>query len=204
MIRKWRDSIRLKISNYIIIDNFFPDKICTELREKSLNAKEYTKKYWDYKALDFDNGDSESLQDISNKYVVPKIPLAEKYLRSWSFIYDNVARGVLPHADASFINVNIWVTPDKCVENHNKNGLIIYRKNDPKEWSYSHYQHSISETESYIKRYDSLKTSKYDRIPYKYNRAIIFKGRAFHSTDNVHMKHGEENRRVNYTFLYEY
>ena len=201
MIRKWRDSIRLKISNYIIIDNFFPDKICTELREKSLNAKEYTKKYWDYKALDFDNGDSESLQDISNKYVVPKIPLAEKYLRSWSFVYDNVARGVGVHADPSFINVNIWITPDECVEDFNKNGLRIYRKPSPITWDKlpeDYDGHHSSEIKSYLKH------SKYDRIPYKYNRAIIFKGNTFHSTDNVHMKHGEENRRVNYTFLYEY
>ena len=201
MIRKWRDSIRLKISNYIIIDNFFPDKICTELREKSLNAKEYTKKYWDYKALDFDNGDSESLQDISNKYVVPKIPLAEKYLRSWSFVYDNVARGVGVHADPSFINVNIWITPDECVEDFNKNGLRIYRKPSPITWDklpQDYDGHHSSEIKSYLKH------SKYDRIPYKYNRAIIFKGNTFHSTDNVHMKHGEENRRVNYTFLYEY
>ena len=201
MIRKWRDSIRLKIRNYIIIDDFFPDEICTELREKSLNAKEYTQKYLDYKDLDFDNDNSESLQDISNKYVVPKIPLAEKYLRSWSFVYDNVARGVLPHSDPSFINVNIWVTPDECVEDFNKNGLRIYRKPSPITWDklpQDYDGHHSSEIKSYLKH------SKYDRIPYKYNRAIIFKGRAFHSTDNVHMKHGEENRRVNYTFLYEY
>ena len=201
MIRKWRDSIRLKINNYIIIDDFFPDEICTELREKSLNAKEYTQKYWDYKALDFDNDNSESLQDISNKYVVPKIPLAEKYLRSWSFVYDNVARGVLPHSDPSFINVNIWVTPDECVEDFNKNGLRIYRKPSPITWDKlpeDYDGHHSSEIKSYLKH------SKYDRIPYKYNRAIIFKGNTFHSTDNVHMKHGEENRRVNYTFLYEY
>ena len=201
MIRKWRDSIRLKINNYIIIDDFFPDEICTELREKSLNAKEYTQKYWDYKALDFDNDNSESLQDISNKYVVPKIPLAEKYLRSWSFVYDNVARGVLPHSDPSFINVNIWVTPDECVEDFNKNGLRIYRKPSPITWDklpQDYDGHHSSEIKSYLKH------SKYDRIPYKYNRAIIFKGNTFHSTDNVHMKHGEENRRVNYTFLYEY
>ena len=202
MIRKWRDSIRLKIRNYIIIDDFFPDEICTELREKSLNAKEYTQKYWDYKALDFDNDNSESLQDISNKYVVPKIPLAEKYLRSWSFVYDNVARGVPPHADPSFININLWVTPDECVQDHNKNGLRIYKKKAPKEWTREDY--NGDNIKSYLKMKSYLKDSKYDRIPYKYNRAIIFKGNTFHSTDNVHMKHGEENRRVNYTFLYEY
>ena len=72
-MNKYIDLIRLKINNYIIIDDFFPDEICTELREKSLNAKEYTQKYWDYKALDFDCPNRESLTHISEKYIVPKI-----------------------------------------------------------------------------------------------------------------------------------
>ena len=63
------DLLRLKINNYIIIDNFFPDDICTELREKSLNAKEYNDKYWDYQSLDFDDiPTNPSLKYISDKY----------------------------------------------------------------------------------------------------------------------------------------
>ncbi len=201
MIRKWRDSIRLKINNYIIIDNFFPDEICKELREKTINSKEYDGKYWDYKSLDFDHPDrpTRSLKHISDKYVVPKISLAraEKYHRSWSFVYNNVARGCADHADPSFINVNIWVTPDECVEDHNKNGLKIYKKKSPKEWDWQQYNDDQLLIE------DFLKGSKYDIIPYKCNRAIIFRGNTFHSTDKVHMKQGQENRRVNYTFLYE-
>ena len=192
------DRLRLNLNNYLIIDNFFPDEICKELREKTLNSKKYNKEYWDYKALDFDNAsvESKSLKDISDKYVVPKISLAEKYLRSWSFVYNNISRGVLPHADPSFINVNIWVTPDECVYDHAKNGLVIYKKKAPKEWNHYQYNADLNLIETY------LKNSKYDRIPYKYNRAIIFRGNTFHSTDSVYMKPGDENRRVNYTFLY--
>ena len=101
-----------------------------------------------------------------------------------------------PHADPSFINVNIWVTPDKCVYDHAKNGLVIYKKKAPKEWNHYQYNADLNLIETY------LKNSKYDRIPYKYNRAIIFRGNTFHSTDSVYMKPGDENRRVNYTFLY--
>ena len=192
------DRLRLNLNNYLIIDTFFPDELCKELREKTLNSKKYNKEYWDYKALDFDNAsvESKSLKDISDKYVVPKISLAEKYLRSWSFVYNNVSRGVQPHADPSFINVNIWVTPDECVYDHAKNGLVIYKKKAPKEWNHYQYNADLNLIETY------LKNSKYDRIPYKYNRAIIFKGNTFHSTDSVYMKPGDENRRVNYTFLY--
>ena len=197
-MNKYIDLLRLKINNYIVIDDFFPDGMCTYLRDKTLNSEYYDNTFMGgYKALDFDNDNSESLQDISNKYVVPKIPLAEKYLRSWSFVYDNVARGICPHADPSFINVNIWVTPDECVYDHNKNGLILYRKKCPKDWDWETYNRDLNLIE------DFLKGSKYDRIPYKCNRAVIFRGETFHSTDSVYMKPGPENKRVNYTFLYD-
>ena len=41
------DRLRLNLNNYLIIDNFFPDEICKELREKTLNSKKYNKEYWD-------------------------------------------------------------------------------------------------------------------------------------------------------------
>ena len=49
---------------------------------------------------------------------------------------------------------------------------------------------------------DYLKNSEYATIPYRYNRAVIFKSHNFHTTDNVHMKSGHKNRRISYTFLY--
>jgi len=192
------DLLRLKINNYIIIDNFFPDDICTELREKSLNAKEYNDKYWDYQSLDFDDiPTNPSLKYISDKYITPKVSLAKNYYRAWTFVYDNVALGVFPHADPSFININVWVTPDECVYDHNKNGLKIYKKKAPKEWTWAEYNRDSNLINGY------LKDSKYDRVLYKYNRAVIFRGNTFHSTDSVHMKPGHENKRVNYTFLYQ-
>ena len=112
------------------------------------------------------------------------------------FLYNNVARGVMAHADPSYINVNIWVTPDECVADHNKNGLKLFNKKAPKEWTHSEYNSETSKIETY------LKGSKYDKIPYRYNRAVIFRGNTFHETDHVHMKEGDENKRVNYTFLY--
>jgi hypothetical protein len=200
-MNKYIDLLRLKIKGYIIIDDFFPDEICKELRENCINSKEYDIEFWDYNGIDYDNSPnpSRSLRHISDKYVVPKISLAraEKYHRSWSFVYDNVARGVGAHADPSFINVNIWVTPDECVHDHNKNGLRIYKKKSPKAWSWTQYNGSPLLIEDY------LRGTKCDTIPYKYNRAVIFRGNTFHATDNVHMKPGLENKRVNYTFLYK-
>ena len=102
----------------------------------------------------------------------------------------------MPHADPSFINVNIWMTPDECVQDHDKNGLVIYRRKALESWDWIDYNGNKNNIGVF------LKDSKYDIIPYKYNRAIIFRCNTFHSTNSVHMKNGDQNRRVNYTFLY--
>ncbi len=193
------DRLRLKINNYIIIDDFFPDEICTELRNRILYKDKINTHYWDYKAVDFDNPlyGKDSLKEISDKYISPKVSLARNYNRAWSFVYDNVARGVGIHADPSFININVWVTPDECVQDHNKNGLILWKEVNARNMTWEQYNSDRTFISNYVKG------KKYDRIPYKYNRAIIFRGHTFHKTDNVHMKQGHENKRVNYTFLYD-
>ena len=65
LMNKYIDLLRLKIKGYIIIDDFFPDEICTELREKIYNAEKYNCKYWDYKDLIFDVEGEESIKYIS-------------------------------------------------------------------------------------------------------------------------------------------
>ena len=191
------DVIRLRINNYIIIDDFFPDGLADQLRLLALNFNK-DDVYYDYASVNFEDG-RKSLGNICEQYVVPKVSLAKmsSYIRSWAFVYDNVSRGVLPHADDSFINVNVWITPDECVADHNKNGLKIYKKECPKEINWEVYN-----TDNYwIKEF--LKDSTYDTIPYKYNRAVVFRGNTFHSTDNVYMKPGDENKRINYTFMFK-
>ena len=205
-MNKYIDLLKLKIKGYLVVDDFFPKEICTKMRYDALNHYEYMpmKKtyttYWNYRYKDFDNCDyNDSLKDIADTYVASKISLvdASTYKRSWSFLYDNEGDGVGAHADPSYINVNIWVTPDECVEDHNKNGLKLYHRKAPKEWTWDQYNRDLS----LIKEF--LMGSKYDIIPYKCNRAIIFEGNTFHTTDNVHMKPGHINKRINYTFLYD-
>lgn len=204
------DLWRLRIDHYLIIDNFFPDNVCKHLRNLSMELTSrqtlYDMEHRDYKSVDFDSMGTFnswtglSLKEIVDKYVNPKIRVRGKssYQRGWSFVYNNVARGVLVHTDPSFLNINLWVTPDESVEDHTKNGLIIYQKrySHSSDIDYSPGEPSNDFVDSF------LEDAKCAIIPYKYNRAVIFRGDTFHSTDHVHMKPGDENKRVSYTFLY--
>ena len=190
------ETLQLKFNQYFVIDDIFPEEVCQNLRDIAVDksAAVRTNQYFGYYGQDY----IERMKDVSD-LIESKISLAKSktYKRSWSFVCENVSRGVFPHADPSFINVNIWVTPDECVEDHNKNGLRIYRKNAESNMDWNTYNRNHAFIQNYLRK------AKYDIIPYRCNRAVVFRGHTFHSTDQVHMKPGDENRRVNYTFLYD-
>ena len=218
MMHVWKkliDLLGLKLKGYLIIDNFFPDEICDHLRSVALNNKQVDFHWNGYVARDFDKGtatnvgrimvdnselgpigihEGDSLKEIADRYVFSKVSFIRKesYIRSWSFLYDNKADGVGPHIDpGSYYTINTWVTPDQCVEDKSKNGLRIYRK-----------KYDKINFGGIVNR-ESMKGVKYDVIPYRYNRCVIFRGNTIHETDYVSMKTGHKNKRISYTFLYD-
>jgi len=198
LIKFWQKA-QLKIRGYIVIDNFFSEDITSYLRTLALSEKDVNHYFSDgYKAADYypdsKNMPSKFIDFIKNKVAVLK---NKKYQRSWSFLYNSICRGVNVHADPSTYNVNVWVTPDHCVGNKNKNGILLFKKMATSFLSWEQYNRDGDFIDEYIKG------SKYDRIKYKFNRAVIFPGKMFHTTDSVHMKPGHNNKRINYTFLFD-
>jgi hypothetical protein len=192
--------IKFKSTGIIIIDNFLSEETCNNLRNFALNPTfGYHDIYNGYTAVNFDRftGDLSQI-DVVNEFK-DKIKFLEniKYIRSWCFCYNNKSRGVLPHADPSYININVWVTPNECINNPDKNGLKIYHKIRDKNTPHSAYNRDID----YIN--NEILNSKYTVIPYKYQRATIFLGSMYHETMGVDMKDGKDNKRVSYTYLFD-
>ena len=94
--------------------------------------------------------------------------------------------------------MNLWVLPNECVVDE-KNGLIIYDIKPPLSWTYEEYNSSTE----LIRKYLDYTKSKKTIIPYSCNRLLIFNSKYFHETNNVSMKDGPMNRRVNYTFMFK-
>ena len=185
-------NLLFKLRGYVVIDNFLREDVCEYFQNYMLECDNFNHIYADYKAVDIIDI-PQLTEDFSNIFIFKN----KKFLRSWSFIYENIARGVLPHADPANINVNVWVTPDHCILDKEKNGLSIWTTEAPKEWSWHEYNADNKKIE------DFLKNKKFINVKYKYNRAIIFKSKYFHSTSEVSTKDGHENKRINYTFLFE-
>ena len=185
----------------LVIDNFFPEKICEDLRKFALfPPKQHHDLYGEYKAMNFDIYPPEfSLKKLVDECVLPKLNFLENitYDRSWCFVYDNKSNGVPAHADPSFVNLNVWLTPNESVNDFKKNGLKLYHKIVDDNVSYHDYN---SKSSKFTK--EQIKNSQFTIVPYKYNRAVLFLGKMFHETMGVDMKDGHNNRRVSYTFLF--
>jgi len=180
----------------VVVDNFFKDYVCEYLRLRMLTSTFFHAKYKDYQAIDYTIEDSitnEISLEVKNTYKL------KKFKRAWSFIYNNTAEGTEFHADPSFININIWVTPNKSISNFNKNGLIICNKRPPSDWTRDYWN---ADKNNCIDNFLNDNTTKYIKIPYRYNRAIFFNGALFHRTNGVETKPGIEHRRVSYTMLF--
>ncbi len=196
--RDWNDSLnKLKDNGVVILDDFFNKDMCEKLHKRMADEKNFHDDYGTYQAMDY------TIEDDLTKLIVEDLheacpELLSNFERAWSFIYNNKSKGVDVHADPSSYNINVWVTPDESVKDIYKNGLNIYNVEIPKDSSW----------EKYNKDHDWLRELIYKkphviyRVPYKYNRAIIFNASLPHDTDDVSMKPGQKNKRVSYTMLY--
>jgi hypothetical protein len=180
----------------VVVDDFFKDFVCEYLRLRMLTSTFFDKQYKDDQAIDYNSEDSIT-KEISSK--VESTYKLKKFNRAWSFLYNNVARGTEFHADPSFININIWVTPNRSINNFNKNGLIICNKRPPSDWTRDNWN---GNKDNCIDNFLNENSTKYIKIPYRYNRAIFFNGALFHRTNGVETKPGMEHRRVSYTMLF--
>lgn len=94
--------------------------------------------------------------------------------------------------------MNFWITPDECNLDKESGGIVVYDVPAPDSWSFHDYN---AESEK-MKQFLEAHGSKYVRVPYKENRAVLFDSTYFHATDELKFKDGYENRRINCTLLY--
>ena len=175
-----------------IVDNFFHKEIASKLHASAVKQKRLNKSFNGYDAIDY-------LEDFNTDEFENKFPelIGTKLTRSWGFIYQNNVEGVPPHADPADLTLNVWLTPNECIHDKEKNGMKIWLIKPPPEWSFISYNSNTEKIKNYIG------TEKPLDIPYKFNRAILFDSKYFHATSGVSMKEGKLNRRVSFTFLFD-
>ena len=148
----------IKDDRYFIEDNLFLPEVIDELREFALTTDVKDDSYNGYHSINFtrDSFPLDLLKDIVTS-LKSKYKFLGEFSRGWAFVHDNNANGVTPHADPAKINVNLWVTRNECVSDFQKNGLIIYDKKRPDDWSYDQYNRDADGITKYLKEINAKK-----------------------------------------------
>lgn len=116
----------------------------------------------------------------------------------WAFVYDAKLPGTDIHGDDADFSLNLWITPDSANLDPDRGGLVVWDKTAPSDWSYNDYNSGGERVKQFLR--DENAESK--TIPYRANRAVLFKGHLFHRTDEFTFAPGFANRRRSLTFLF--
>ena len=196
-----RDSIFSKGS--AVIDNFFDVEFALTLRDKILNNYKDAKpsnRYPDYILKDADEKVFPSIQ-IANDLYEHIQELKDTYSRSWVGVFENKGNGTSYHYDwESLVTLNIWLTPNECVQDFSKNGLLIFPIQVPQE--VREEENPLVSQAQFVEEFMGLhKHVEPIEIKYNFNRAV-FQTSLLHATNGVSMKDGEDNKRVSMTILF--
>jgi tetratricopeptide (TPR) repeat protein len=116
----------------------------------------------------------------------------------WAFEYDAQLPGTDIHGDDADFSLNLWITPDSANLDPSTGGLVVWDKTAPSDWSFDDYNSGGERVRQYLR--DTNAESRI--IPYRENRAVLFKGHLFHRTDDFTFAPGFVNRRRSVTLLF--
>ena len=118
--------------------------------------------------------------------------------QAWAFKGLRAQSAVDVHADDATVSVNFWVTPTEANLAPERGGLVVCRAPPPDDWEIKDYDADRERIVTFLeqKAVDSLV------VPYRQNRAVLFRSRLFHHSDRPEFASSYENHRINLTLLY--
>ena len=128
----------------------------------------------------------------------PEILGGQPLSQAWAFKGLQAQAAVDVHADDAAVSVNFWVTPTEANLDPGHGGLVVCLSPPPEDWEIKDYDADQERIVTFLKQRaaDSL------IVPYRQNRAVLFRSRLFHHSDRPEFASGYENHRINLTLLY--
>lgn len=114
----------------------------------------------------------------------------------WAYIYDQRMQGITAHADPAAVNLNFWITPDEANLEPGSGGLIVSRREAPRDWNFDEYNNRPEVLDAYVATDDRVV------VPHRCNRMVMFNSNLVHKTDDFSFRPGFTNRRINITMLF--
>lgn len=122
-------------------------------------------------------------------------PLAQ----AWAFKAVDPKAAVDIHSDDGAVSINFWMTPTEARRGAaERNGLGLCLTPPPKDWRVRDYEKDTARAKRFLAKH----ADAVDIVPYRANRAVLFKSRLLHWSDAPEFAEGYENHRINVTLLF--
>jgi tetratricopeptide (TPR) repeat protein len=132
------------------------------------------------------------------RYAFPEILGEHPLSQAWAFKGLEEQAAVDIHADDAPVSVNFWVTPTQANLDPQRGGLVVCCAPPPDDWRIEDYEADRKAIVTFLEQ----NAGKNLAVPYRHNRAVLFRSRLFHHSDQPKFASGYENHRVNLTLLY--
>ncbi len=130
--------------------------------------------------------------------VFPEILGEHPLSQAWAFKGLQSEAAVDVHADDAAVSVNFWVTPTDANLDPSRGGLVVCQAPPPTDWEIEGYDSDQERIVTFLEQ----RADECLAVPYRQNRAVIFRSRLFHYSDAPKFAPGYENHRINLTLLY--
>ena len=118
--------------------------------------------------------------------------------QAWAFKGLQAQAAVDVHADDAAVSVNFWVTPSDANLNPGSGGLVVCLAPPPSDWQIKDYEADQERIVTFLEQ----NAGRSLKVPYAQNRAVLFRSRLFHYSDQPKFASAYANHRINLTLLY--
>lgn len=187
---------------WALIDDFLTDEALAGLRRFCIEPTIwFEKKFRNEVGASLRNGFScPALLQVAEetRAAFPQLLAEHLFSGCFSYKYFGIETEGNVHADRGAVSLNLWITPDSANRDSQRGGLVIWNKRVPSIY----FDSSPEEIDRIHERMVNAADARPSVIPYRSNRAILFRSDVLHKSDRMRFAEGYENRRVSVTFLY--
>jgi hypothetical protein len=128
----------------------------------------------------------------------PDILGEHRLSQAWAFKGLRAQSAVDIHADDAAVSVNFWIAPTQANLDPQHGGLVVCNAPPPDDWKIKNYDDDQGRIVTFLEQ----NANDSQIVPYRQNRAVVFRSRLFHHSDRPEFAAGYENHRLNLTLLY--
>lgn len=119
--------------------------------------------------------------------------------QAWAFKAVDPRAAVDIHSDDGAVSLNFWLTPTEASRGTAEhNGLGLCLASPPEDWRVRDYEKDKTRAREFLAEH----ADAVEIVPYRANRAVLFKSRLLHWSDDPQFAEGYENHRINVTLLF--